>query len=184
MPRVVFIGMLALILATPTLTRAAIFAWHDMDGVAHYVDNLGNVPNEYRGSVVTFVKDWERAPAPAESVSPVRVPDAPVVPSAKLIEVSSMSFERGFREGLRSAVAAQPAPVSVPVGSIVQNVQIFTPSQLVTTFPFFGPVFSVPGRLHPRRAFAPRFRSRFMRGPRGRFVFGTTRPPSVVFFHR
>jgi hypothetical protein len=49
--------MFALILAAPTLTRAAIFAWHDTEGVAHYVDNLGNVPNEYRGSVVTFVKD-------------------------------------------------------------------------------------------------------------------------------
>jgi hypothetical protein len=176
--------MLALILAVPTLTRAAIFAWHDTDGVAHYVDNIGNVPNEYRGSAVTFVKDWERAPAPPESVSPVREPDAPVVPSAKIIEVSGTSFERGFWEGLRSAAAAQPAPASVPVAPVVQNVQIFTLPQLDSTFPFFGPVFSFPGRLHARRAFAPRFRNRFMRGPGGRFVFGKTHPPSVVFFHR
>ena len=175
--------MLALILAAPALAGAAIFAWDDTEGVTHYVDNLGNVPNEYRGGAVTFVKDWERPPA--ESVSLARAPDAPVAPSVEIAEVARTSFERGFWEGHRSAMAAQPAPpVSAPVASIVQNVQIIAPPQLATTFPFFGPVFSVPVRLHPRRAFAPRFRGRFIHGRGGLFLFGKTRPPSVVFFHR
>ena len=179
-----FIGVLTLILGAPSLTRAAIFAWHDTEGVAHYVDNLGNVPNEYRARVVTFVKDWERPPAPTESVSSAPAPDPALAPSVQMMEVAPTSFERGFWEGRQSAMAAQPALVGVPVASIVQNVQIITPPQLATTFPFFGPVFSVPMRLHPRRAFAPRFRGRFIHGRGGLLLFGKTRPPSVVFFHR
>jgi hypothetical protein len=180
----VFAGMLVMTLAAPTLTRAAIFAWRDTEGVTHYVDNLGNVPSEYRESVVTFVKDWERPPALAEGVSPAPAPDPPLVPSVQIIEVAPTSFERGFWEGRQSAVAAQRALVGVPVGSIVQNVQIITPPQLATMFPFFGPVFPVRGRLRPRHAFAPRFRGRFIHGPAGLSAFGATGQRSLVFFRR
>jgi hypothetical protein len=41
------------------------------------------------------------------------------------------------------------------VGSIVQNVEIITPPQLATMFPFFGPVFPVRVRPHRRHVFAP-----------------------------
>ncbi len=173
MPRVVFMGVLATMLALSAPTQAAIFAWRDTEGVTHFVDNLGNVPSEYRESVVTFVNDWKR-PAPAESVSPAPAPDPPVVPSVVIIEAGPTSFERGFWEGLQSAMAAQPAPVGVSVGSIVQNVQIITPPQLATMLPLFGPVFPVRMRQHRRHVFAPRFRGRFIHGPAG--------PPPGVFF--
>jgi hypothetical protein len=161
-PRVVFIGVLALILAVPTPTRAAIFAWRDTEGVTHFVDNLGNVPSEYRESVVTFVKDWER-PAPAESVSPAPAPDPPLVPSVVIIEAGPTGFERGFWEGRQSAMAAQPTLGDAQVRSIVQNVEIITPPQLATMFPFFGPVFPVRVRPHRRHVRAPRFRGRQVR---------------------
>jgi hypothetical protein len=174
-PRVVFIGVLATILAVPAPTQAAILAWRDTEGVTHFVDNLGNVPSEYRESVITFVKDWERA-APAESVSPAPAPDLPVVPSVVIIEAGPTSFERGFWEGRQSAMAAQPAPVGVSIGSVVQNVEIMTQPQLATMLPFFGPVFPVRIRPHRRHVFAPRFRGGFIQGPAG--------PPPVVFFRR
>jgi hypothetical protein len=184
MSLVVVIGMLAMTLAAPTLTRAAIFAWRDTEGVSHYVDDLGNVPSEYRENVVTFVKDWERPPAPAESVSSAPAPDPALAPSVQMIEVTPTSFERGFWEGRQSAMAAQPALVGVPVTSIVQNVQIITPPQFATTFPFFGPVFPVRMRLHPRHAFAPRFRGRFIHGPAALSGFRATGARSFVFFRR
>jgi hypothetical protein len=188
---VVFIAVLAAVLAAPTLTRAAIFAWHDTDGVTHYVDNLDNVPSEYRGGVVTFVKDWKRAAPPAESVAPAPAPDTPSVPSVEKIEIALRSFERGFWEGHQSAMAAQPKPVVVPASSTVQNVQIILPPQLAATFPFFGPVFPVRARLHPnfpRRFFRGRFfhgrlfGGRFIQGPAGRAPLGAPGPPPVMFF--
>jgi hypothetical protein len=181
--RVVFIGTLALILIAPSLTRASILAWRDTDGVTHYVDNLDSVPSEYRGSVVTFVKDWVRPPAPTESVSPAPEPDPPAAPTVQIIETGGTSFERGFWAGRLSAMTAQRAPVDAPIPSIVQSVQIFpTAPELATAFPFFGTAFAFPARLHPRRVFAPRFRSRFFHRPGGLFLFGKSRPSSGVFF--
>jgi hypothetical protein len=182
--RVVFIGTLALILAAPALTRASILAWRDTEGVTHYVDNLDSVPSEYRGSVVTFVKDWVRPPVPTESVPPAPASDPPAAPTVQIIEAGPTSFERGFWEGRLSAMAAQSASVSAPVGPIVQNVELITAPPLATTFPFFGSAFAFPVRLHPRHVFSPRFRSRFFHGPSGLLLFGKTRPSSRMSFHR
>jgi Domain of unknown function (DUF4124) len=181
------VGALATLLATQTFANAAIYAWHDAEGTTHYVDNLDNVPTEYRKSATPLVKDWERAAPPAEDVAPAR--EAQVVPSAETIrQISISSFEQGLWAGRQSAIAARPQPVAASVGPIVQNVQIVTPPQLISTFPVFGPVFR--RRLHPRRLFVPRMRGRFIQGPAGPPPlgaagpppFGAAGPPPVVFF--
>jgi hypothetical protein len=206
MGAIVLIALLGTILAAPSLARAAIFAWHDPEGVTHFVDDLDNVPKEHREDSVTFVKDWQRPPPPAESVSAPPAPDdrSPVpsavsVPSAQMVEMALSSFERGFWAGRQSDMAAQPAPADVPAASPVV-VQIIQPPQAITTFPFFGPVF--PAGVRPFRKFVfPRrffrggffFRSpffhggffggRFIQGPAGPAPLGAAGPPPVMFFH-
>jgi hypothetical protein len=212
MGAIVLIALLSTILAAPSLARAGIFAWHDPEGVIHFVDNLDNVPKEHREDSVTFVKDWQRPPPPAESVSAPPAPDdrSPVpsavsVPSAQMVEMALSSFERGFWAGRQSDMAAQPALADVPASPPVVNVIIAQPPQEATTFPFFGPVFPgsvFPAGVRPFRKFVfPRrffrggffFRSpffhrgffggRFIQGPAGPAPLGAAGPPPVMFFH-
>jgi hypothetical protein len=144
---------LAILLVAQPFAHAAIYVWHDPQGVTHYVDNLDNVPSEYRGGATLLVKDWERPALPPEPAAPA--PDASAVASAATVDqVAASSFERGLWAGRESAMASLPAPPDVSLGPIVQNVQVFAPPEapVIYGYPLFGPVFFP--RFHSRRGLA------------------------------
>jgi hypothetical protein len=187
------VGVLTVVLMAHPFAHAAIYVWHDPEGVTHYVDKLDNVPSEYRDAATVLVKDWERSALPPEPTSATAdVPAVPAVPSAASVdEIAASSFERGLWAGRESAMVnvSEPAPVSL--GPIVQNVQVVVPPQssAIYGYPLFGPVFLPP--VHQRHALAPRTRDRFIVGPGGPPPLGAAGPspfaaagpsPSSFFF--
>jgi Domain of unknown function (DUF4124) len=185
-----FVTALAILLVAQPFAHAAIYVWHDPQGVTHYVDNLDNVPSEYRGGATLLVKDWERPALPPEPAAPAA--DASAVASAATVDqVAASSFERGLWAGRESAMASLPAPPDVSLGPIVQNVQVFAPPEapVIYGYPLFGPVFFP--RFHSRRGLAPRAHGRFIVGPGGPPPLGAAGPspfgaagPAPVFFFR
>jgi hypothetical protein len=174
------------LLAGPIPAGAAIYGWHDPQGVAHYVSDPEDVPTEYRAQVVTVVKDMPVPPAPASPELPPRVePPLPVEQQPAAEEVVETSFESGYRAGLEAATAGDPGPW---IGSIVQNVQIIQPPPqlpaFTSSYPFFGPVLARGGRFHTRRRFLPPSRGRFIQGPAGPPPLGAPGPPPVSFPRR
>jgi hypothetical protein len=175
-------------LARPTLSEAAIFGWRDAQGVVHYVSDSENVPVEYREQVVTVVKDTALPPAPfPQDASALEDPPTSVVQQPVSYQVVDTGFERGYRAGLDAA-----RDTMQPIGSIVQNVQVFeSPSYVpnyVTPYPLFGPVFGPildrSRRFHPRHRFSPKGSGRFIQGPAGPPPLGAAGPPPVSFPRR
>jgi hypothetical protein len=184
--RVTLSALVVWMLAGPALAEAAIYGWHDAQGVAHYVSDPENVPSEYRARVVTVVRDIPVLPtsSPQEPPSPVDAP-APVVQATEADQVVETSFERGYRAGLAVAAAEEPGPW---VDSIVQNVQIIEAPPLLPAFispsSLFGPVLGRAGRFHDRRRFPPKGGGRFIQGPAGPPPLGAPGPPPVSFSRR
>ena len=182
MSRSTFFGALISFLAEATLAHAAIFCWHDGQGVTNYVDNVANVPTEYRDQVVTFMSDSQLPKAAPQEDSP---PAAPAPQSATNIptadQVATRSFEQGYLAGLQASdVGAQPSFAAASIGTIVQNVEVLGGMPFVPVSPFFGPVFVGRSRLHPRRPFSSGFRGRFIQGPAGPSPFGAAGPAPVT----
>lgn len=178
-------------LAGPRIAEAAIYGWHDAQGVAHYVSNLENVPPEYQARAVTVAKDLP-PPLPSSPPEPAAPVDtaAPAEQGVATDQMMEMAFERGYRAGLDLVAAADPGP---SVGAIVQNVQIIESPPLlpvvVSPWPFFGPVFGPvfagTGGLHKRRGFfPPKTGGRFIQGPAGPPPLGAPGPPPVTFSRR
>jgi hypothetical protein len=180
------LGALTSLLAGATLAHAAIFCWHDSQGVTNYVDNVANVPTEYRDQVVTFMSDSQLPKAAPQEESPP-VEQAPQratnIPTAD--QVATRSFEQGYMAGLQaSEVGTQPSFAAASIGTIVQNVEVVGGTPFVPVPPFVGPVFVGRSRLHPRRSFSSGFRGRFIQGPAGPSPLGAAGPPPVTRFAR
>ena len=169
------------------IAHAAIFCWHDSQGVTNYVDNIANVPAQYRDQVVTFMSDAQLPKtAPHDDSTPAAQAPQPVANVPTGDPVTPTSFEQGYLAGLQaSGVGSQPNVAAASIGTIVQNVEVVGAVPFVSEYPFFGPVFFGSARLHPRRAF-PRsaFRGRFIQGPAGPPAFGAAGPPPVMRFAR
>jgi hypothetical protein len=182
--RLTFLAALLSLFTGATFAHAAIFCWHDSHGVTNYVDNVANVPAEYRDQIVTFVSDSQLPKAaPQDDSPPVEQAPQPVTNTPTADAVAHSSFEEGYLAGLQaSAVAPQPSPAAASIGTIVQNVEVVGWGSLVPVFPSFGPVFVDRARLHPRRRFSPGFRGRFIQGPAGPSPFGAAGPPPVIRF--
>jgi Domain of unknown function (DUF4124) len=187
--------LVILMLAGPRLADAAIYGWHDAQGVAHYVSDPENVPSEYRARAVTVVKNVPVPAAPSSQEPTARVEtSAPVALGPTTDQVVETAFERGYRAGLdlSAATAVDPGPW---VSSIVQNVQIIESPPLLPAFispsPFFGPILGMTSRFHARHRFLPkggpalgrtrRFHARHRFLPRGggRFIQGPAGPPPL-----
>lgn len=179
------IAVFAALVSQAIVARAAIYSWHDEQGVTHYVDDLESVPAEYRQQVVTVVKDLPARAAPSEEASlpPAELP-APRVSAAD--PLADGSFQQGFQAGVETGFAeAQPKVVPASVGPIVQSVEIIQPEPtapaFVPLFPFFGRVLVPAVRLRPRHPFVPRNPDRFLQGPAGPPPFGAAGPPPLMF---
>jgi len=182
--RLRFLAALVSLFAGATFAHAAIFCWHDAQGVTNYVDNVANVPAEYRDQVVTFISDPQLPKAaPQDDSPPVAQAPQPVTNTPTADQVARSSFEQGYLAGLQaSAVDAQPSPAAASIGTIVQNVEVAGWGPLVPVSPLFGPVFVGRAHHHPRRRFSPGFRGRFIEGPAGPSPFGAAGPPPVIRF--
>lgn len=195
--RVVLCSLLISMLAAPRLVSAAIYGWHDDQGVAHYVSDPANVPSEYRGRIATVVGDVPRRsespPREPPAREETRAPEAPDVPATD--EVLETAFDQGYREGLDSARAVDAGRPWV--GTIVQNVQVIERPAILPVFtspwPLFGPVLARPGRLgrfDGRRRFRglqPSLSTRsgrFVQGPAGPPPLGAAGPPPLNFLRR
>lgn len=186
MSRLALLVLVIRMLAGPTLAEAAIYGWHDAQGVAHYVSDLENVPSEYRARVMTVVRDIPAPPtsSPQEPPAPVDAP-APLEQGTAAHQIIETGFERGYRAGLAVAAAEEPGPW---VGSIVQNVQVVESPPLLPTFislsPFFGPVLGKTSRFHARHRFLPKGGGPFIQGPAGPPPLGAAGPAPVSFSRR
>src|SRR5262245_39948332 len=111
------VAMLVLGIASAS-ARADIYVWRDGAGVSHYVNDLDNVPPEYRKTAFPVAKDWARAAAPPVPAEPSPTPAAvkpEAEPSSSARDFDQAAYLAGFRAGEESA-----APPTTNVGPIVQ----------------------------------------------------------------
>jgi hypothetical protein len=187
--RTLVVVLLLAVISAPA--AADIYVWRDNAGVNHYVNDLENVPPEYRKEAIPVAKDWARvapAAAPAEP-SPTPIAAKPETgQSSSARDVLEETYEAGFRAGEQGSPSP---PSSTVVGPIVQNFVVEPEPQIVSDRLIPLPFFVERRHPHARRAdrnrddisrrFSPASRAPFLQGPAGPPPLGAAGPPPVRF---
>lgn len=121
-----------LLLLLPTIGAAEIVAWVDSQGVRHYTNVPEEIPETYRDSVRTVVREMPRTEEPPPAEPSRRELDRPA--RRRLAQVVydrpelSEDYVRGFREGLAQArVSARGGDVNIHGPLAVSRAEARTP---------------------------------------------------------
>jgi len=186
------LGVVVMLALIASDARGDIYVWRDSAGVSHYVNDLENVPAEYRKTALPVAKDWARAVPAAAPAEPSPTPAAAkpeAGPSSSARDIYQAAYLAGFRAG--EEVSTPPASTT-NVGPIIQNVQIPAEPLIVADRLIPLPVFVERRRRHSprgsdddradiRRRFPPAARAPFLQGPAGPPPLGAAGPPPVRF---
>ena len=111
---VLIIQVIALLaLSSPRAGHADIYRWEDDRGVIHFTDDLGNIPQKFRGRQMPILKGPPASGQPSLSTiesPPSRPADAPSPPETEVTTESSTAAGEdltGKAEQLRAKVAAK-----------------------------------------------------------------------------
>ncbi|MGH7899931.1 MAG: hypothetical protein ACREQQ_18385 [Candidatus Binatia bacterium] len=185
-------GVVVLLAVLHGAASADIYVWRDSTGVSHYVNDLQNVPAEYRKGAMPVAKDWARAAPPPAPAEPPPTPPAAAKPEAEGPTSSVRDvYEAAYAAGFQAAELADPPSSTTTVGPIVQNVQVLVPeprfvSQALIPLPFF--VDHRPRARKPidergpaHRRLPPASRAPHLESAAGPPPLGAAGPPPVRF---
>jgi hypothetical protein len=183
------LGVVVMLAVLGGPASADIYVWRDSAGISHYVNDLENVPSEYRKEAMPVAKDWARAAPPPVAAEPSPTPAAvkpETGPSSSAREIYDAAYAAGFRAG----EILDPPSSSTYVGPIVQNVQVLPAEpRIVADHLIPVPVFVERRHRRPkpledrgeRKRFPPATRAPFLQGAAGPPPLGAAGPPPVRF---